>query len=311
MKKRHIPIFMSVDDNYLPYLVVTMKSLSMYSSDDYIYDIRILNRGLAPYNIRKLRHMKFRNLNIMLVNVDEQAAEYRDKFESRLRDYYSESIYYRLFIADMYPRISKAIYIDCDIILKRDIADLYFVDIGDNILGAVTDESVVNVSEFRDYVEGWVGVEPQRYFNSGVLLMNLGAFRKNKISERFSELIKKYNFDTIAPDQDYLNYLCRGKIYYLPTVWNKQPIVNDEVEYEDINLIHYNFSAKPWHYKDVMYAEDFWRVAVSTPMFDDIVVELTGYDDEQKKRDSENGKKLLMRAAFLAEQSGGFRDIPY
>ncbi len=299
---------MAADDNYLPYLAVTVKSIAAHSNKDNIYDIRVLNKGLAPYNIRKLRHMKFENVNLMLVNVDDYASKNREEFKLRLRDYYSESIYYRIFISDMYPRLKRAIYIDCDIILKRDIADLYFSDIGDNILGAVTDESVTSTPEFCDYVINWVGIQPEKYINSGVLLMNLTEYRKHRISERFTNLLKKYNFDTVAPDQDYLNYLCKDKIFYLDGRWNKQPRSENAPSADELYLIHYNFNIKPWHYRDVTYAESFWEIAMTTTVFDDLLGELSRYTDEDREKDGRDALKLLERAALLAKASGGFRE---
>ena len=306
MKKRHIPIFMASDDNYLPYLVVAIKSISIHSSDEYIYDIRILNNGLSKSSIRKLRHISFKNVEITLIDVTRAVEAFREDLSVRLRDYYSEAIFYRMFIASMFPRMTKALYIDCDVVLVDDIAKLYFTDIGDNIIGAVADESIPSVPEFCDYVSDWVGVPAQRYINSGVLLINLTAFRKYKIAEKFKRLLTTYNFDTLAPDQDYINFLCRGKIHYLDAGWNKQPKLEKYDPVEEQHLIHYNLYNKPWHYSGIPYEEEFWNVARLTPYYQDILRGYVEYGDDKKKAEAEGGMRLLERAAKLARSAGGF-----
>ncbi len=310
MKKKHIPIFMAADDAYLPFTTVAIKSISLHSSNEYIYDIRIMTRGLAPYNVRKLRHMRFDNVNIMLVDMEEKADRFRDSFALRLRDYYSESIFYRMFIAEMYPRLSRAVYLDGDIVMNDDVAKLYFTDIGDNIIGAVTDETITGSDVFGPYAERWVGVPRERYINSGILLMNLRLFREEMIGEKFKDALVRYNIDTICPDQDYLNYLCQGRIHYLDSGWNKQP-KGDAVSAPPLSeqhLIHYNMNAKPWYYRDIPYADLFWRVAMLTPMYDDIVEIYESHSDDDKTSDREDGRRLEEKGALLACSEGGFRD---
>lgn len=297
---------MASDDNYVPYLIITAKSISLNSSDEYIYDITVLNNGLEPQNVRKIRHLDLKNVNITLVNMEKTVMPLRDKLLRTLRDYYSETIFYRMYIASMYPRLSRAIYIDCDVVLVDDIAKLYFTDIGHNVLGAVADESIPGVGAFCDYVKNWVGVPVDRYINSGVLLINLREYRRECVLERFEKMVRERNFETVAPDQDYLNYLCQGRICYLDSGWNKQPKPDNVLPIEDQHLIHYNLYNKPWHYSDVSYSDVFWDVAKSTPYYSDILRELVEYTDEQRGIDAEGGVRLVERAAELSERSDGF-----
>lgn len=305
--KEIIPIFFAADENYLPYLAVTAKSLSDHSSDNYIYDIKILTDGFSEEGLEKLRAMKLKNVTISVVDINEAIKHSRKLLRLRLRDYYSEAIFYRLYISSLFPKLTRAIYIDCDIVLLDDIAKLYFTDMGDNILAAVADESIPCVPPFVSYVRHWVGVEPHEYFNSGVLVMNLTEFRRARIAEKFSELVHTYNFETVAPDQDYLNYLCNGRVKYLEPGWNKQPNPDNPIDREELHLIHYNFYNKPWRYSGVQYEEDFWAVADSTPFGEAIRRGFETYTDEERKKDAEGGEKLVGSAAELSLVEGGFR----
>ena len=307
-KKKHVSIFMATDDRYLPYLIVAVKSISLHSSDEYIYDVRILNKGLSRSNVRKLRHMSFDNVVISLVDVGRVASSIRPDMSDRLRDYHSEEIYYSMFIADMYPRLTRAVYIDCDVVLVDDIAKLYFTDIGDNILGAVADESVAKTPELVGYVERWVGIPKEQYFNSGVLLMNLSAFRKHSIAEKFKRLLLGYNFDTVLPGRDYLNFLCKGMVAYLDGGWNKQPFGENASEISEQHLIHYSSYGKPWHYREIPDEDAFWDVARRTPYYTDILGELVEYTDRERERDKASETELKALAEHLSVSRGGFAE---
>ncbi len=303
---RHIPIFFASDDNYTPFLAVTVKSIADHATEGNIYDIKVLTSGLTDENTERLCSMRSDNIDIEIVNINETILNYRGSLTQRLRDYYSESIFYRIFIGSLFPKLERAIYIDCDVVLVDDIAKLYDEDIGNNILGAVADESIPSVPEFCTYVESWVGVPYEKYINSGVLLINLVEFRRADIEHRITALASIYNFDTVAPDQDYLNYLCRGRIKYLDLSWNKQPKGDNPIPPEKLHLIHYNMFNKPWHYDDVLYKEEFWRVADTTPYCDMLRSELAEYTEEKRARDRVGAETLVSNAKKLSTADGGF-----
>lgn len=305
--KRRIPIFLASDDNYIPYLAVTVKSIELHASDENTYDVKVLTSGLSKSSQDKLLPLQTDNLNIEIVNIEEKIKEHRGRINRTLRDYYSESIFYRIFIASLYPELDRAIYIDCDTVLVDDIAKLYDEELGDNILAGVIDESIPDVPEFVDYVTNWVGVSAEHYINSGVLVINLKEFRLVEIERKITASISRHDLETVAPDQDYLNHLCHGKIKYLPSSWNKQP-KGGEVPLSELHLIHYNMFNKPWRYREVQYGDEFWRVARLTPFYDDIYRELQNYTDDKRARDGVCARLLVENAARLASLPSGFQD---
>jgi lipopolysaccharide biosynthesis glycosyltransferase len=289
-----ITVFFASDDRYFPYLAVALKSLSDHASDEYIYDVKILSSEFSSENLEVARKMVKPNVHVDFCCIEKLIAPLREALKVRLRDYYSESIYYRIFIPQLFPNLEKAVYLDSDIVLLDDVAKLYNTDLGDNILGVVTDESVICVPVFCDYVKRHIGVkDPAEYFNSGVLVMNLDAFRQAKIRKKFVHLLLKYNFNTVAPDQDYLNFLCRGRLTYLDQGWNKHAIPGREIPLEQVHILHFNMFNKPWHYDGVPYDGEFWRVAKTTPLIDFLLKDKAEYTDEMRKLDMEGGKKLL------------------
>lgn len=262
MKKQTvIPVFFASDDGYLPFLAVSVRSLIDNASPDYMYRIHVLNMGLTPSLFAPILEMQQENVRILPVNVSAEIAPLAERMH--LRDYYTLAIYYRLFIAELFPQYDKALYLDADIAVNGDISELYRVDLGNRILGAVPDDVVNGHKDFRVYAEEGLGIVPRKYFNSGVLLMNLAEFRRQRISGQFSHLLQTYHFETVAPDQDYLNVICRGQVLYLEKGWNKMSLDRDY--YGVPKLVHYNMFFKPWLYRNICYQEYFWKYAERTP----------------------------------------------
>ncbi len=307
--KQRIPIFFASDDNYLPYLTVTLASIEKYASDSYIYDIRVLTTDISEDGKSFLASLDMPHLNIEVVNLEDRMKTVRAEIRKTLRDYYTESIFYRIFIPHLFPHLKKAVYLDCDIVLQDDIAKLYFEDIGDNILGVVRDECIAPIPDFAVYVDKVVGAPEGYYFNSGVLVINIDRFREEKIEAKLVHLLKTFNFPTVAPDQDYLNHLCRGKVHYFSHGWNKQPHQNSKFSNSDIHLIHFNMFNKPWHYDDVLYEDRFWEIADETPVSEWLRKEKASYTDEKRKEDEAAAKKLIGATVEIFNAKCSFCDV--
>lgn len=288
--KQVLPIFFAVDDGYMPFLAVTLQSLVDNSSEEYYYLIKILYTNISEDNKEKIKKYERENVNIEFVDLNYYIGKIKDKLYTR--DYYSKTTYFRLFIPNLYPQYDKALYLDCDIVLLRDVAELFNIDMGDNLVGGAPDDVIQTYEVFQEYVEKVVGVADYRnYFNAGVLLMNLDELRKYNFQEKFLYSLDKIKF-SVAQDQDYLNRLCKGRVKIIDKTWNRMPISNIEVDEKDLKLIHYNLAFKPWHFEDILYKEYFWKYAQKTEFFDEILKIKENYSDEEKFNDREKDRQL-------------------
>lgn len=300
-----IPIFFSTDDNYLPFLAVSITSMLENASSDCHYAIYILNNGLTPKRVAPILALARENAEIHLVDVSHQLAPIAKRLN--LRDYYTVSIYFRLFIASMFPQYHKAIYLDADITVNGDISKLYRIPLGSNIVGAVSDDIIASCRDFRLYAEEAVGVAYHRYFNSGVLLMNLDAFRLEHIEEKFVYLLETYHFETVCPDQDYLNLLCRDRVLYLEKGWNKMSI---DTNYKGVpNLIHYNMFYKPWLYRRIAYGEYFWKYAAMTAFEAELKAMQAGFGLRGKLGHKKAHRALHQNTKRIRKQENNFRRV--
>lgn len=305
-EKSIIPIFFTVDDTYIPFLSVTLQSILEKSNNDYNYEIKILYAKLSDESKKKISKYERDNITIEYVDVSEYLEKVKDKLYTR--DYFSMTTYFRLFITSLYPQYNKAIYLDSDIVVLRDIAELYNIDIGDNLVGAVPDDIIQKNKVFQEYVEKVVGVSNYRnYFNAGVLIMNLEELRNYRFEEKFVYLLGTVKYAVIQ-DQDYLNRICKGRVKLIDSSWNIMPSASaKEIEEENIKLIHYNYQYKPWHYDNILYGKYFWDYASRTEFYNELKKMKEDFNEEMEKADREADKNLRALAQMEADCVGDDR----
>ena len=192
-----VNLFFACDDGYVPFLCATLLSIKENRSKSRAYHARILNTGISEDNKKRISDsLSCSDFFIEFENISESVERISDKLHTR--DYYSKTTYYRLFIPELYPTVKKALYLDCDLIVGCDVAELYDTELGKNLVGAVSDGFVSAVPRLHGYVTKRIGAAaPADYFNAGVLLMNLDEMRRSSFGERFIDLIGRIKFDEI------------------------------------------------------------------------------------------------------------------
>ena len=283
-----VPVFYSITDDFTPYAAVSLHSLVKHADPKRDYTVTFLHQGLSRDHEKALAAYNRDNVHIKFYEMsDELLKPIQDRKENYFRGDFAMSIFYRLFIPDLFPEYDKVVYIDSDTVLNDDIAKLYDHDLGNNLLGACTDTSIQFVEKILRYIKEVLALDPKEYINSGMLVMNAKAFREENFVDKFFSLLGRYHFDCIAPDQDYLNEICSGRIKYLDGRWDAMPNENTAA-LENPGLIHYNLFSKPWRFSGIQYEDYFWTNAEETIFADELKAELAKTTD--KERDTEYHK---------------------
>lgn len=306
--KEIVPIFFTLDESYVPWLSVALCSMKENASPDRHYKIHIVAQDIPADLEQKLSAIADENFEILFSDMPRNLDMIKDASNNYLRaDYFTLTIFFRLFLPELFPEYDKAIYLDSDTCIPGDIATMYDIDLGDNYLGVVNDFSIADKKPLTDYVEQAVGIDKTSYFNSGVLLMNFKALREHHLSERFLELLEKYGLDTIAPDQDYLNALCKDKLVHLDRKYDAMPSAFDEIEAPVI--IHYNLFDKPWCYDNVQYEDYFWNYAKKSGFLEEIQAFKDNYPEERKQQDKAALDELVHKALVLPHADMTFKSL--
>lgn len=306
-----VPIFYATDEKYAPFLSVSLTSLIANTDPtaDTTYRILIVHRGLSEESQQLFRQMATDRIAIELYPMESYLIEAINSDRNKLNaDYVTMTIYFRLFLSEMFPEIDKAIYLDADTIINADIAQLYRTDLGHDLIAAVADNFVAANPETVYYAEEGLGIPSDQYVNSGMLLMNLKAMRDGHFTERFVQLLNKYHFESIAPDQDYLNVMCNGRIHYLDRRWNN--MTGDGTEGPDHpKIIHYNLFGKPWHYRDAPLADYFWRYAEGSAYYPKLIAILKEFSQRDPSFDDKRKATMMTGAVSIPKNEVTFKKV--
>ena len=122
-----IHIFYACDDAFVKFTAVSLYSIMKNADRERKYHVHVLYTDIAEETKARVLEMADERFEISFDDV----SRYLDNLCNRLplRDYYSNTTYYRMFIADMFPAIDKAIYVDSDTVVQGNIAELYDYDV--------------------------------------------------------------------------------------------------------------------------------------------------------------------------------------
>lgn len=140
-QQKKIPVFYACDDNFVKYTVVSLRSMMDNASKNRQYVIHVLNTNISEEMKAVMYDMTEDNFEIRFDDVTDYLRSINDKLP--LRDYYSRTTYFRLFIAEMFPEYDKAIYVDSDTIILGDIAKLYDYELGEKYVGACNEQVMI------------------------------------------------------------------------------------------------------------------------------------------------------------------------
>lgn len=282
-----IPVVFASDNNYVPMVTTTIYSMLKNASDAYRYDIVVLHEGIEWENQERMKAFfgQFENAGLQFCDV----SRFVDQYELTTNNpHISNETYYRFLIQELLPYYSKVLYLDSDLIVKGDVAELFSVDLGDNLLAAVRDVDYCGNLNMKDgarmrYAKEVLGMhQPYGYFQAGVLVLNTKAMRKLHPMEKWLEFASDDRY--IYNDQDILNAHCQGRVKYLDYDWNVMTdcfgrignvfsfapcaifdAFNDSRNHEKI--VHYAGAQKPWKVMGCDRFDLYWEYAKDTPFY--------------------------------------------
>ena len=300
-----VPVFITINNEYAPYAAAAINSLMQHSDKKRYYRVIILHDGLNFANRLRFRRLVTNNCAIQFKKITHslylKAVIKYVSSKKGTASFFSKAVYfYRFFIPLLFPLYGKAIYIDSDTILRGDIGELFDIEMGDNVVMAMVDPKVNYIKEFRDYVEKSLDVPHEEYVNDGVMLMDLKKMRKMKYLSQMVAIIQKYDADLVAPDQDYLNVILKGKIGHFGSEWNAEPTAEFAKE---TKLVHFNLFNKPWHYKNVPGEKIFWNAAKGTGFYGDLKRQQQAFDEAEQRAEKEKVEALIEKAGILVEKN--------
>jgi len=264
-------ILLSTDNNYVMPTGVLMTSIGYNNGSDVSYYI-LVNEEFTNDSRDALTRVanQFGNKIFFFTITPEMTKDFPFGRADQ-PTHVSIATYYRLFITEILPAdVDKILYLDGDMVCRKNLADLWNIDLNEYAVGAVHDcDEVTQTKDNRLPYPMETG-----YFNAGMLLINLDYWRKNKSYSLFIECIVKYQNEIVFHDQDVLNICFWDKKKWLPLSYNFQSSFIHLAEYRtdystianeieatkyDPAIIHYVSSSKPWNVNCFFGYRGAWR----------------------------------------------------
>ena len=265
-----IPIAMTPDNNYVYPTIVAMTSILENKNDSTHIDFNIL----VSDDVTDENKDRLRLLGKMYKNSSVKLIEMKDKFKDSYCCGYPASVYYRLLLASLLPKCDKVLYLDGDTFVRRDLKDMYNLDLGNNYVAGVKDFPGVCCRP-DDYAKR-LGVESlNQYINAGILIMNLKKIREDKIEDKFKNFIPELKSrDLWLNDQDVLNAVCYNSIKHIDLEYNAMQFLSydykketrllncysaEEMDkaYNDPAIVHFAGGGKPWENKNIRFYDEW------------------------------------------------------
>lgn len=280
-----IKIVFICDEKFAMPLCVALTSLKKNKRLNTIYNIYILYDKLNIYSQDQILKLNGDDFSIAFVratcmnwldNINTEAILGKDISANKVA-------MAKFFISDIFDNIDKILYLDSDILVLKDLSDLYQKDVGDYYAAVVPE---LDIGEF-DYMER-LGIRNRHYFNSGVMLLNLKKMRQESISAKLMNY--RVNGLNYYMDQDTFNVIFGDQVLYLGYEYNclnkhyEQLLFEREnylkrERYSEVNILHFASKYKPWVYLLPNASEIFLHYYNMSP-YKDIYLYLVPYETD-------------------------------
>lgn len=254
-----IAIACSADDSYAMPLAVTLRSALENLSGNKRIILFVLDGGIRPGHKQKILQSLISRHEIDVNWIQPQKTLLG---KVPVSDKYPISAYYRILLPHLIAKqLKKLIYLDADLVVTGDIGQLWDLDTGDHHALAVQDICHQYVSKTGHLNRPEFGIPvDQKYFNTGVLLIDLEKWRSDCITEKTIAFLENYADCVLFADQDGLNITLAGKWGELDPRWNQiheihnyrfwQESPYSQTVYHQVlhhpYIIHFTTPPKPW-----------------------------------------------------------------
>lgn len=240
MNENQLNVLYSSDDNYAQHMGASICSLLEHNRDFDKINIYVIDNNISSENISRLKSLidEFENAEIVLIPFEK----WKNRLNLNMEWNISLSSYARLFVATMLPNyVGRVLYLDCDMIICGDLHALWNTELQECLLAAVQDSVSAGTKNA-------IGLsEHNKYFNAGMLLINLELWRQMDTENKCVQFIEEHNGNVRHHDQGVLNGVCKNSVHFLPLKYNLMTI---HYIFNREQILHYFNEAAPFYSKE-------------------------------------------------------------
>lgn len=255
-----------IDQHFAPHLGVLMQSV-IDSPTGGKYHFHVLSGELDEGTRTVLESCVSGDHQISIYIIDDAQIDGLP-ISSQYAERMSAITYYRLLLPTVLPAdVTLILYLDADMVVRGDLTPLLAHELNQHVVAVVEDIACSRA----DYTQS-LGLTEGRYFNAGMLLINLPAWREHDITAKCFALLASGR-QWRCNDQDVLNIALESLCDYLPAIWNWQLVLRNPNTGEPC-IVHFNGSEKPWHHSSVLPFTDDYLLHKANSVYREVPLEL-------------------------------------
>ena len=235
----------SLDSAYVEQLAVSIASILKNADVNENINFYILDGGLTKKDKKEIESLKsIRNFNVEYLPVNNNDfSDYpllkKDNID--YKDYHvTLPTYFRFKLPALLNSLSKVLYLDCDVIINNSLKGIFDTNIDNYAVAMVLDADSTKESKR-------LGLK--KYFNAGVMLLNLDFWREHNLELQLLDYAKKNKSKILWQDQDIVNGVLSENIKELSNIWNYQYLQYEKVDASKLAktiIFHLAGRFKPW-----------------------------------------------------------------
>ena len=276
MSSSSIHIALTFDDRYWAPAYALMRSICLFTYRRTDLNFHLLHRPLTPAHRAVLERIPTEfGASQTFYDLDGNQTFTSIDARARRNKRLSNIVYARILFAQLLPEtVDRLLYLDCDMLVRVAIEKLYDIEMQGFPLAAAPDHGGHSFMTRRDLIDPRGLFDPaMRYFNAGLLLIDMPAWRRMDILGRFEAAITDGTLNKIYYDQDFLNLTFRDNWLELHPFWN---LLSPVSAHRSLNphILHYTGRRKPWLpgqdvpfarvYRHAMTLEIYYRYLLET-----------------------------------------------
>lgn len=252
-------IALTFDDNFWAPAYATMRSVCLFSHHREALVFHLCHRTLTDEHRADLERIT-EEFPVTLRWYDLDRSDMFRDIAARMPENkrLSNIVYARLMIDRLVgPDVERILYLDCDMLVREDVAELFALDLEGKAIAAVRDSIGVFITNRRDLKQNRDLFDPaDYYFNAGMVLIDVARWRDANIIGRMEAAFASGVMQRIYYDQDLLNLVFKDNWLKLPWRWN---VVDARHAHDGVDpaIVHYTGPTKPWG----IFAHNFQSVA--------------------------------------------------
>ena len=281
LRERTIHLAFITDDGFALPTGVAISSVKRHRDPKMRYCVHVIVSDVDVGSINRIKSLAEDDFAIDVIDVTGQ-ADYTD-FEIKGRPITPTAVL-KFRLPELLPDLSRVLYLDGDVIVRKDLTEFWLTDITRKYIAAVSGRGAFYYKGLT--LQERIGYQFEDYFNSGVMLLNLALMREDGIVDRLFDYRRTKRNDFM--DQDALNVVLGEKAVFLPLKYNLTTItlrscdvfhlnrwfpgmhvVSKRDAFERSVVFHYASPRKPWKFVGHEFAEE-WEAEYRASPFSDV-----------------------------------------